>query len=271
MSASPKKVRVSTLRRMKAERRRITMVTAYDAITAALAEAAGLDVILVGDSLGMTALGLPTTLPVTLDMMLHHAAAVARGAVTPLLVGDMPFMTYKVSPEQALANAGRMIQEGSMEAVKIEGGKEMAPVVERLVEAGLPVMGHIGLLPQSIHAQGGFRVQGREAGEAERLEAEARALEAAGIFALVLEAMPTGIAERITRAVAIPTIGVGAGPACDGQVLVTTDLLGLTDKRIPKLARPYAHLFDDAVKALRAYAEDVRQGRFPGPENTYGE
>jgi 3-methyl-2-oxobutanoate hydroxymethyltransferase len=266
-----KKIRVSHLRACKGGASRFAMVTAHDALSARLVEAAGVEAILVGDSLGMTSLGLPSTIKVTLEMMLHHAAAVARGASLPLLIGDMPFLTYKISPEQALGNAGRMIQEGGMEAVKIEGGAEMAPSVERIVDAGIPVISHIGLLPQSIHAQGGYRVQGRDEEDAERLVADARALEAAGAFALVLEGMPSGIARRITESVAIPTIGIGAGPHCDAQVLVFSDLLGLSPDKPPKFVRQYARLHENIVEALGAFARETREGKFPYPENTYGE
>lgn len=271
MGEERKKVRVSTLRQMKSAGRKIAIATAHDAPSAALVEAAGLDVILVGDSLAMTALGFATTIPVTLDMMIHHCAAVARGATIPLLVGDMPFMSYKISADQALVNAGRMIQEGGMEAVKIEGGAEMAPTTERLVQAGIPVMGHIGLMPQSFHAQGGFRVQGRGEGDLERLLNDARSLDQAGAFLIVLEAMPPSIAKAITSAVATPTIGIGAGKDCDGQVLVFTDVLGLTQGKLPKFARKYADLHSEAVKALQSFADEIRKGEFPGPENAYGE
>ncbi len=264
-----KKVRVSTLREKKESGEKIVAVTAHDALTASAIQAAGADVILVGDSLGMTALGFPSTLNVTLDMMLHHCSAVARGASLPLLIGDMPFMTYKVTPEQALTNAGRMIQEGGMEAVKIEGGSEMTPVIEKLSEAGLPIMAHIGLLPQSVHAQGGFRVQGRKRKDADRLVRDAKAVQQAGAFCVVLEGMPSAIARRITESLRIPTIGIGAGKGCDGQILVVSDLLGMSGKRLPKFAKNYANLFDASVKALESYGIEVRAGKFPGPEHVY--
>lgn len=264
-----KKIRVSTLREKKAAGERIVCLTAHDAITARWAELGGADMILVGDSLGMTSLGRPTTLEVTLDMMIHHASAVTRGASGPLLVGDMPFMTYKVSVEQALASCARMIQEGGMEAVKIEGGAEMAPTVERLVNAGIPVMAHIGLLPQSVHAQGGYRVQGKSEADAARLENDGAELERAGAFCVVLEAMPSPIAGRISRALVVPTIGIGAGVECDGQVLVIADLLGMTPGKLPKFARRYADFHKLAVEGVGAYAADVRAGDFPGPEQVY--
>lgn len=265
------KVRVTTLHAMKEQGRKITMVTAYDAITARWAEAAGVDVVLVGDSLGNTALGLPSTVEVTLEMMLHHCAAVSRGIQRVLQIGDMPFMTYKISPEQAMANCGRMIQEGHMEAVKIEGGVEVAPMIERMVQAGIPVMGHIGLLPQSYHAQGGYRVQGRDEANAARLMADARALEEAGAFSMVLEGIPASLAARITSEISIPTIGIGAGKDTDGQVLVLSDLLGMSDGPTPKLAKKYANIYNEATEALRQYIGDVREGAFPSAENIYGE
>jgi 3-methyl-2-oxobutanoate hydroxymethyltransferase len=266
-----KKIRVTHLREHKSKGEKFVIVTAHDALSARIVEEAGIEAILVGDSLGMTSLGFASTLPVTLDMMLHHAAAVSRGASLPLLIGDLPFLTYKVSPEQALTNAGRMIQEAGMEAVKIEGGAEMAPVVARLVDAGIPVISHIGLMPQSMHAQGGYRVQGRDEEDAERLVADARALSDAGAFAVVLEGMPSGIARTITEAVPIPTVGIGAGPHCDAQIIVFADVLGLSSSKPPKFVRPYAQLHELAADALRAFARETGEGKFPYPENTYGE
>jgi 3-methyl-2-oxobutanoate hydroxymethyltransferase len=271
MSDERKKIRVTTFKEMKRDGRKITVVTAHDALSATIVEAAGIDIILVGDSLGMTSLGFETTIPVTMEMMLHHCAAVARGAKLPLLVGDMPFMTYKISREQALANAARFIQEANMEAVKVEGGVETAPVVERIVSAGIPVMGHIGLLPQSFHAQGGFRVQGRNQGDKDRLLADARALESAGAFMIVLEAIPVSIAREITKTLSIPTIGIGAGADCDGQVLVFSDIIGMAPGRLPKLARKYADVHGIAIKAIQDFADEIRKGAFPGPENIYSE
>lgn len=270
MSEAPRtKVRAATLRQMKAEGRRIAAVTAYDAITAAWADAAGVDFILVGDSLGKSTLGLTREFEVRLEQMLHHCAAVTRGSRWPLRVGDMPFMTYKISPEQALATAARMVQEGGMEAVKLEGGAEMAPTVLRLTQAGVPVLAHIGLLPQSFHAQGGYKIQGRNEADAARLAADARALEEAGAFGVVLEVMPAAVARHISEAVAIPTIGIGAGAQCDGQILVISDLLGLTGHKAPKLAKTYVNLRELAEQSIRDYAEEVRNGKFPGAEQTY--
>lgn len=266
-----KKIRVSHLREHKRRGEKFAVVTAHDALSARIVEAAEIEAILVGDSLGMTALGYSSTIPVTLDMMIHHAAAVSRGASLPLLIGDLPFLTYKISAEQALLNAGRMIQEGGMEAVKIEGGEEMAPMVARLVDAGIPVISHIGLMPQSIHAQGGYRVQGRDEEDAKRLVGDARALSDAGAFAVVLEGMPSGIARTITEAVPIPTVGIGAGPHCDAQVLVFSDLLGLAPAKPPKFVRQYAQLHQLASDAIRTFSRETVEGKFPGPENTYGD
>ena len=268
--ADPVKLRVTHFAAMKREARRIAVATAYDAITAAWCERAGIDLILVGDSLGNTALGYETTIPVRLEAMLHHAAAVARAARRAFLVGDMPFMTCRVSTEQTLVNCARMIQEGGMEAVKLEGGSEVAPMVERLVTAGIPVMGHIGLLPQSVHQRGGYRVQGRDQQTARQLRDSARDLELAGAFSIVLEGIPAPLAAEITRSIQIPTIGIGAGPDCDGQVLVLSDLLGMIDGPRPKFVKSYATLHDKAAAALAAYADDVRAGRFPTAEHSYG-
>ncbi|MEN6625261.1 MAG: 3-methyl-2-oxobutanoate hydroxymethyltransferase [Candidatus Sumerlaeia bacterium] len=262
-------VTIQTLRLMKREQRPIAMATAYDAITAAWAEAAGIDAILVGDSLTNTALGQPDTIGATLDIMINHCAAVARGAGRALLIGDMPFMTYKISPEQAMASAARMMQEGRMKAVKLEGGQEVAATVARLVDAGIPVLGHIGLLPQSYHAMGGYRLQGRGETEAKRLMNDAIALEEAGAFGIVLEKMPVALAEEISKHLAIPTIGIGAGPRCDGQVLVIADLLGMGERSPIKFVKPYANLREVATGALRQYAEEVRGRAFPDPEHSY--
>lgn len=254
---------------MKREQRRIAIATAYDAITAAWVEAAGIDAILVGDSLNNTALGQPDTIGATLDVMIHHCAAVSRASGRALTIGDMPFMTYKISPEQAMASAGRMMQEGRMKAVKVEGGREIAPTVERLVSAGIPVLGHIGLVPQSYHALGGYRLQGRGESDAKRLMNDAIALEDAGAFGIVLEKMPAPLAEEISKHLAIPTIGIGAGAACDGQVLVLADLLGMTDVPPFKFVKAYGNLRSAATDALKQYADDVRGGVFPGPEHSY--
>jgi 3-methyl-2-oxobutanoate hydroxymethyltransferase len=247
----------------------IAMVTAYDFTMARLVDEAGVDAVLVGDSLGMVFQGLPNTLGVTLDDICYHGRAVARGLERAHLVGDMPFMSYQVSPTQAIESAGKLIKDGSFESVKLEGGEEVAEHVLRIVRAGIPVMGHVGLTPQSVHAFGGFKVQGRGDEAAERVLAGALALEQAGAFAIVLEAIPPDLAARITAELTIPTIGIGAGRDCDGQVLVCTDLFGLARGHAPKFAKNFASLADVAVEAVRAYVAEVQSGEFPGPEHTY--
>jgi 3-methyl-2-oxobutanoate hydroxymethyltransferase len=247
----------------------IAMVTAYDYTMARLVDEAGVDAVLVGDSLGMVMQGLSNTLTVTLDEVCYHGRAVARGLSSAHLVGDMPFMSYQVSPIQAVESAGKMLKEGAFESVKLEGGLEVCEHVQRIVRAGIPVMGHVGLTPQSVHAFGGFKVQGRGDAAAERLVEGARALEEAGAYAIVLEAIPPDLAARVTAELEIPTIGIGAGRECDGQVLVCTDLLGLSRGHQPKFAKRFAELGDAAVVALRAYVAEVQAGQFPGPEHAY--
>ena len=249
--------------------KKFACVTATDTCTAQWAEAAEIPLILVGDSLGMTTLGFDTTLSVTLEMMLHHTAAVVRGRSRALVVADMPFLSYQISIESALRNAGRFLQEAGADAVKIEGGEFRAPLVRELVRNGIPVLGHIGLLPQSVLALGGYRVVGRTPEQIESLIADACALEDAGAFAIVLEAVRPDVARRVTERVAIPTIGIGAGPHCDGQILVIHDLLGLNDAPVPRFVQQYAHLGAQAIEALRRYREDVARGEFPGPEHSY--
>jgi 3-methyl-2-oxobutanoate hydroxymethyltransferase len=246
------------------------MVTAYDVTMARLLDEAGVDLILVGDSLGMVVQGLPNTLPVTVDEVCYHGRAVARGAARAHLVGDMPFMSYQVSPSQAVESAGKLVKDGAFESVKLEGGEEVAEHVRRIVRAGIPVMGHVGLTPQSIHALGGFKVQGRGSDAAAKVLADARAAEEAGAYAVVLEAIPSDVAEQITRLVSVPTIGIGAGPACDGQVLVSTDLLGMARGRQPRFAKRYADLDDVVVDAIKRYVADVQSGAFPDSEHAYG-
>jgi len=255
-------VRAPDLRRWKADGRKIAMLTAYDATSARLLEAAGIDVLLVGDSLGMVVLGHETTVPVTLADVLHHTRAVSRAVRRPLVVADMPFLTYQTGPARAAANAGKLIQEGGATAVKLEGGKPITPVVERLTEIGIPVMGHLGLTPQSVHQLGGFRKQAKTEEAAERLVEDALELEAAGAFAVVLEMIPPEVARRASAALRIPTIGIGAGPDCDGQVLVTEDMLGVFEKP-PSFVKQYARIGDTMREAFARYAEDVREGRFP--------
>lgn len=264
----PKPVSILDLARKKEQRQPITMLTAFDYPTARALDAAGLDVILVGDSLGMVVLGYPSTLPVTLEQMLHHCRAVARGASRALLVGDMPFLSYQVSIPEAVRNAGRFLQEAGMAAVKLEGGREMVSTVEAIVRAGIPLMGHIGLTPQSLHKLGGNKPQGRTARAAKGLLEDALALQEAGCFALVLESIPARVAGLISRHLAIPTIGIGAGLDCDGQVLVTSDLLGLFDRFTPKFVRQYAKLLEEMQRAFEAYRRDVEARSFPAPEHT---
>ena len=241
----------------------ITMLTAYDYPTAAAMDQAGVDSILVGDSLGMVVLGYENTLPVTMEEMLHHCRAVARGAELALLVGDMPFMSYQVSVEEAVRNAGRFLQQGDMDAVKLEGGRERVGAIRAIIGAGIPVMGHLGLTPQSVHQLGGFRAQGKTAVAAKRLLEDALLLEEAGCFSLVLESVPARLAELVSQRVSIPTIGIGAGVGCDGQVLVTHDLLGLFDRFTPKFVKKYANFHAEMQRAFGEYIEDVHTKAFP--------
>ena len=244
------------------------MLTAYDATMAGLLDRAGIDVLLVGDSLGMVVEGHDSTIPVTLDAMIHHTRAVSRGTKRALVVGDMPFMTYQTGLDDAVRNAGRIIQEGGASAVKIEGGRAVLDVAARLNDVGIPVMGHLGLTPQSVLRLGGFRPQARTPEDADELIAEAQTLEAAGVFALVLESIPPEVAATVTRELTIPTIGIGAGPFCDGQVLVSYDAFGLFDKFVPPFVKQYAKLGEQIVSATREYIDDVREGRFPAHEHT---
>ena len=263
MTGPPRKVRAPDLTLMKARGERIVMLTAYDATMARLLDRAGIDVLLVGDSLGQVILGLDTTIPVTLDAVIHHTRAVTRGASRALVVADMPFLTYQVSAEEALRNAARLFQEGGAAAVKLEGGRSVADAVRRLTAAGLPVMGHVGLTPQHVHRLGGMRQQAREEEAAQELIRDALALEDAGAFAVVVEAVPDAVAEAVTSRLKIPTIGIGAGPHCDGQVLVSYDMLGLFDTFVPKFVRQYAQLGELIFAATRNYANDVREGVYP--------
>jgi 3-methyl-2-oxobutanoate hydroxymethyltransferase len=266
-NVAPKKVTVPDLRARKGGEK-IAMVTAYDYTMARLVDEAGVDMVLVGDSLGMVVQGLSTTIPVTLDEMAYHCRAVARGLARAHLVGDLPFMSYQVSSAQAVESAGKLMKEGSCESVKLEGGQEVAEHVHRIVRAGIPVVGHVGLMPQSVHALGGFKVQGRGEG-AEKVLADALAIEQAGAFAVVLEAIPPDLAARVTELLSIPTIGIGAGASCDGQVLVCTDLLGLSRGHQPKFAKRFADLGTQAIEAVGAYVAQVRSGAFPAPSNAY--
>jgi len=259
-----------TLLEMKEKGERIVALTCYDALFARLLDASGIDILLVGDSLNQVLAGAASTLSATLEQMIYHTTIVRRGAERAMVICDMPFLTYQITPEDALRNCGRVMKETGCQAVKIEGGQPLAPTVRRLVDVGIPVMGHLGLTPQSVHALGGYRVQGRDDATAERLKADARALEDAGAFAVVLELVPAALASQITKALTIPTIGIGAGPACDGQVLVLHDMLGLNDQFSAKFVKKYAALAEDVREAARLFAAEVREGRYPGPEHSFG-
>jgi 3-methyl-2-oxobutanoate hydroxymethyltransferase len=263
------KTTVPDVREMKAQGKRIRVVTAYDYPTAVLVDKSDIEVILVGDSLGMVVLGYDGTVPVTMDEMLHHTKAVVRGAKNTLIVSDMPFMSYNISIEEAIRNAGRFMKEGGADCVKLEGGSGMADTVRAIVRAGIPVMAHIGLTPQTASQLGGFKVQGKDAAAAEQLIADALALEEAGAFSIVLEAIPAPLAEIITQKLSIPTIGIGAGAQCDGQVLVFHDMVGLFDRFVPKFVKQYANISPTIVAALNAYATEVADGSFPGPEHSF--
>ena len=264
-----KKVTINTLRKMKQAGERITMLTAYDASFARLLDRAGTDVLLVGDSVGMVVQGHDTTLPVTMDQMVYHCAAVKRGVQRAHLVGDMPFGSYQGTADEAVKNAVRLVAEGGAESVKLEGGAEYADVVQRIVRAGVPVMGHIGLTPQSVHKLGGYVVQGRTEEKAQKLLADAQALEEAGCYALIVEMMPAELSAEISRAVGIPVIGIGAGAGCDGQVLVIYDLLGMNPDFSPRFVKKYLDLGMLIRDAVGRYNDEVKHGTFPGPEHSF--
>ena len=259
---------VLEFQRHKRDKKKLTVVTAYDALFARIVEQAGIEAILVGDSLGVVVQGKANTLSVTMDDMLYHTKLVSGVAQRALIIGDMPFMSYQASLEDALRNAGRFLQAGA-QAIKLEGGAVMADRVAAMTSIGIPVMGHLGMTPQSVHRFGGYKVQGKESDHALTLVNDAKALESAGAFAIVLEAIPTELARTITEQVTIPTIGIGAGPHCDGQVLVLYDLLGLFDDFVPKFVKPYAHLKADALQALCRYKEEVQDGKFPSESESY--
>ena len=263
------RVTINDVREMKARGEKIPMMTAYDYTSARIVDDAGIPIILVGDTLGQVVLGYDSTLPVTMDEMIHHTRAVARGAGHALIVGDMPFMSYQTGPTDALRNAGRFLQQGGAQTVKLEGGVNMAPTVERIVSSGIPVMGHIGLTPQSVNQLGGYKVQGKSLKSAVRLMEDARALEEAGVFALVLECVPASLARLITERVSIPTIGIGAGRNCDGQVQVFHDMLGLFTDFVPKHAKRYADLGQSIAGAVAEYISEVKDQRFPAREHSY--
>lgn len=268
-SMERKKITPVDIQKMKEEGRKITMLTAYDYPTALLEDRAGIDIILVGDSVGMTVLGYENTIPVTMDEMIHHTKAVTRGAKYALIIGDMPFMSYNTSEREAILNAGRFMKEGGADAVKLEGGASVKEIVRAIVKAGIPVMGHIGLTPQTISMLGGFKVQGKDAQTAQRIIEDALLLEDAGAFSVLLEAIPAPIAKRITERLKIPTIGIGAGPYCDGQVLVVHDMLGLFDRFTPKFAKRYVNLSQEMLKAFETYREEVLQGIFPTDQHSF--
>ena len=263
------RISINTIREMKQKGEKITMLTAYDYVTAKLVEEAGIPMILFGDSLGMVVLGYESTIPVTMEEMLHHTKAVVRGTSKALIVGDMPFMTYHLSTEQALQNAARFIQEAGTQAVKLEGGVTVADKVKRIVDCGIPVMGHIGLTPQSINQIGGYKIQGKTPEVAARMLDDAKALEQAGAFAVVLETVPTALATLITEKISIPTIGIGAGVGCDGQVQIINDIMGSYTGYIPKHAKQYAKLVDIMSNAISQYHEEVTTGQFPTDENSF--
>lgn len=260
---------VVSIRKKKQEKSPIVALTCYDAASAHLIDEAGVDVALVGDSLANTRLGYPNTLPVTLDEMLHHTRAAARGIRRALLVADMPFQSYEAAAWEAAIAAGRFIKEGGAQAVKVEGGRRIADSVEAMLKANIPVMGHLGLTPQSVNREGGYRVKGRSSREASTLIADAKLLEKLGVFSLVLEGVPSELGRKITRALRIPTIGIGAGSGCDGQILVLDDVLGLTDGPPPRFVKKYAELRPAALRALRRFGDDVRQRRFPDKDHSY--
>ncbi len=269
-AAQPQRVTVRDLTDMKSRGEKIVVLTAYDYLFARLVDDGGADVVLVGDSLGQVVLGYDSTLPVTIEDMIHHARAVRRGVQRGMLVVDMPFLSFQISAEETLRNAGRMLKETGCEAVKLEGGDELtADCVRALVRAGIPVMGHIGLTPQSVHAVGGYRVQGREAADASRIKEEAARLQAAGCFSIVLELMPATLAADITRALQIPTIGIGAGSAVDGQVLVLYDMLGLNDGFKPKFLRRFSNRAEQTRTGIKTFADAVRDGSYPAAEHSF--
>lgn len=259
---------IPEFQRQKRDKKKLTVVTAYDALFTRIVEQAGIEAILVGDSLGVVVQGQANTLAVTMEEMLYHTKLVAGAAQRALVIGDMPFMSYQASLEDALRNAGRFLQAGA-QAVKLEGGAAVVDRVAAITSIGIPVMGHLGMTPQSVHRYGGYKVQGKESDQARLLLSDAKALEAAGACAIVLEAIPAELAKTLTGQLTIPTIGIGAGPYCDGQVLVLYDLLGLFDDFVPKFVKPYAHLKTDALQALRRYKEEVEQGKFPTDSESY--
>jgi 3-methyl-2-oxobutanoate hydroxymethyltransferase len=263
------KVTTATVRDMKKKGEKITMITAYDYPTGAIVDEAGIDMILVGDSLAMVVLGYDSTLPVTMDVMIHHTKAVTRAVSRALVIGDMPFMSYQASVDEAVRNAGRFLQEAGAQAVKLEGGREVAEVTRRIAAAGIPVMAHLGLTPQAVHQLGGYKVQGKGNEAANRILEDAKILEEAGAFSVVLECVPTELGRVVTEALSIPTIGIGGGVHCDGQVLVLHDILGMFERFTPKFVKKYANINAQMKEAVGKYIDEVRQGQFPDPEHSF--
>jgi 3-methyl-2-oxobutanoate hydroxymethyltransferase len=263
------KVSVLDIQKAKQENRKLVMITAYDYPFGLMADQAGVDIVLVGDSLGMVVMGLEGTVAVTMDQMVHHIKAVVRGCKSPLIVGDMPFMSYNVSISDAITNAGRLMKEGGCDVVKLEGGRDFAPTIEAIVKAGIPVQGHIGLTPQTASALGGFKMQGKDAKAAMKIVDDAKALEDAGVFSMILEAVPAPLGKLIAETVKVPVIGIGAGVDVDGQVLVTHDMIGLFDKFVPKFVKQYMQIRPAIIDAIREYKTDVESGQFPGPEHSF--
>ena len=263
------RITIPDILKKKAEGKKITMLTAYDFPFAQIVDEAGIDIILIGDSLSMVVQGNDTTIPVTMDEMVYHTRLVSKAVKNAMVIGDMPFMSYQISIEEAVYNAGRFLKEGGAHAVKLEGGMAAADTIKAITKAEIPVMAHIGLTPQSVHKFGGYKVQGKDPKVAKRLLADAKAVEEAGAFAIVLEAIPAPLARQITKTVKIPTIGIGAGKYCDGNVLVLYDMLGLFNRFVPKFVKKYANLREDALKAVKRYKEDVEKGRFPAEEHSF--
>ncbi len=263
------KVTVLDVQQAKEENRKLTMVTAYDYPFGLLADEAGIDIVLVGDSLGMVVMGLAGTVEVNMEHMIHHIRAVTRGCKNPFIVGDMPFMSYNTSIREAIVNAGRLLKEGGCESIKLEGGVDFAPTVEAIVKAGIPVQGHIGLTPQTASALGGFKMQGRDAAAAKQIIDDAKALENAGVFSMILEAVPAPLGKLVAEAVKVPVIGIGAGPDVDGQVLVTHDMIGLFDKFVPKFVKQYTNIRKVILEALSEYKQEVLDVEFPAPEHSF--
>lgn len=264
-----KKITIQDVKQAKKDNRKLTMVTAYDYPFGLMADEAGVDIVLVGDSLGMVVMGLDGTVEVTMEHMIHHIKAVVRGCKSPLIVGDMPFMSYNTSVREAIVNAGRLMKEGGCDVVKLEGGVNFAPTVEAIVKAGIPVQGHIGLTPQTASALGGFKMQGKDAKAAKRIVDDARALEDAGVFSMILEAVPAPLGEVVAQAVSVPVIGIGAGSDVDGQVLVTHDMIGLFDKFVPKFVKQYTKIRPIIIDAMKAYKKEVVKQTFPAAEHSF--